>query len=190
MQRLRADQPIQGTEITMLDFWQWAYSSPLVNVERGVLAEYLVGCALDVVSTVRIPWDAFDLVYKDHEVEVKSSAYIQGWKQPQPTTPIFTISAALEQTQDATGKWVSDTKPVRHASVYVFALFAEKDREKAVANVLDVAAWEFYVLSTGRLDTELGTQKRVGIGTLSGMTSPVAYTALRGAVDEAIDTRH
>ena len=57
MRRLRADEPIPGVEGAAVgDFWSWAYSNPLMNVERGVLAEFLVGHALGVVDGVRASW--------------------------------------------------------------------------------------------------------------------------------------
>ena len=31
---------------TMLDFWKWAYSDILHNMQRGTFAEFIVKCAL------------------------------------------------------------------------------------------------------------------------------------------------
>lgn len=43
-------------------FWSWACSDLLSNAMRGVLAEYIVGLALDCVdSGTRTEWDAADL---------------------------------------------------------------------------------------------------------------------------------
>jgi len=76
--RLSAEEEIPGTESALMgDFWSWAYSNPLINVDRGVLAEFLVGHALGVVDGVREPWDPYNLVYSGHPVEVKSLSYIQ-----------------------------------------------------------------------------------------------------------------
>ena len=37
----------QGNKVsTVLDYWKWAHSCLLDNVERGAFAEYLVACAV------------------------------------------------------------------------------------------------------------------------------------------------
>lgn len=184
--RLTGDEPLHGTGATVKDFWAWAHSDLLMNVNRGTLAEWLVGSALGVVKGVRVSWDAFDLLYRGLPIEVKSSAYVQAWEQVRPTVPTFDIGAALEQSQDEAGAWISGTERVRPARAYVFCLFAETDRSKASTSVLDVKAWEFYVIRTARLNTELGTQKKMGISTLQQLAEPVLYSGLRSAVDEAI----
>jgi hypothetical protein len=55
----------------------------LNNAMRGVLAEYIVGLALECVDgRVRTEWDATDLCTdKGIRVEVKSSASLQSWPQ-------------------------------------------------------------------------------------------------------------
>ena len=170
----------------MGDFWSWAYSS-LINVDRGVLAEFLVGHALGVVDGVREPWEPYDLFYSEHPIEAKSSAYIQAWTQEgKLTTPSFGIEPTGAWIYDREGAYVHDPELKRRASVYVFCLYAETDLNKA--NVLDVPAWEFYVLSTRRIDAELGTQKKLGLLTLRKMVEPVRYSALRQRVDQALHT--
>lgn len=39
---------------TLLDFWRWAASDLVGNALRGILAEYIVACALDVPQSVRV----------------------------------------------------------------------------------------------------------------------------------------
>jgi hypothetical protein len=67
--------------LTLLDFWQWAYSDLLSNTNRGRLAEFIVARALSLgLTDVRIEWDAVDLVTPTGvKVEVKSAAYLQSW---------------------------------------------------------------------------------------------------------------
>jgi hypothetical protein len=56
-------------------FWRWAYSDFLSNAQRGVLAEYIVGTALNCLKEKRLEWDAHDLVTEDGiKIEVKSAA--------------------------------------------------------------------------------------------------------------------
>ena len=53
-QFIRPDEPITGLGTsTFGDFWSWAYSDILSNANRSVLAEYLVGYALDVLAAHR-----------------------------------------------------------------------------------------------------------------------------------------
>jgi hypothetical protein len=67
--------------------------------------------------------------------------------------------------------------PTRSADCYVFCLYPETDRDRA--DILDVAAWQFYVLSTGQIERELGDQKSVGLARIRSMCSPVGYHELR-----------
>lgn len=46
---------------TIRDFWQWSASDLVSNSTRGVLAEFLVVCALGLGTGVRDEWQAFDL---------------------------------------------------------------------------------------------------------------------------------
>ena len=63
------DEPLRdsrGGEVARLaDFWRWAHSDLLTNTERGILAEYIVACALGVHGGTRIAWDRYDLVTKE-----------------------------------------------------------------------------------------------------------------------------
>lgn len=51
--------------LSKADFYHWAYSDLLVNVNRGRFAEYIVATALGVAQTVREEWDAYDLKFND-----------------------------------------------------------------------------------------------------------------------------
>ena len=182
MNRLAPDTKIPGLGgETIGDFWAWAYSDLLINTTRGVFAEFLVGSALAVVSGIRGAWDAFDLLYEGSRIEVKSSAYVQRWPQERPST----ISWGIEERfayNVATDTWGDEQ--VRSADCYVFCLYTEKDRE--MANVLDLGKWKFYVLSTKRINRELGAQKRVGLGTIKSMTEPEDYGRLKERVDREL----
>ena len=77
---------------SLMDFWRWAYSDLIGNAERGVLAEYIVACALGIQDTERISWGKYDLLTKDKiAVEVKTSGYIQTWEQESLSKLIFGI---------------------------------------------------------------------------------------------------
>ncbi len=163
------------------DFWAWAYSDVLNNTTRAVLAEFIVGTALDAVGGVRMEWEPFDLLYGGVGVEVKSSAYVQRWEQKGPSAISWGIEERL--SFDSATNTLSPKKG-RRADCYVFCLYSETDRDHA--NVLDVAKWTFYVLSTEEINRRLGTQKRVSLSTIERMTGPVGYAALRERVDSVL----
>jgi hypothetical protein len=75
---------------TLLDFWWWAYSDLIDNTERGSIAEYLVAMACNLDNSVRISWDSYDLTMQGGiKIEVKSSAFLQSWKQKKTINSCF-----------------------------------------------------------------------------------------------------
>ena len=84
--RLTGDESLiapNGEKVgSLIDFWRWAYSDLVSNAERGILAEYIVSCALGINQTVRSPWNKYDLLTQDNvSIEVKTSGYLQAWEQ-------------------------------------------------------------------------------------------------------------
>jgi hypothetical protein len=146
----------------VLGFWQWAFSDIAGNALRGILAEYLVACALGVEDGTRTEWDAYDIRTRQGvKVEVKSAAYLQSWRQSKLSPITFGIQPAFGWDAE-TGE--SGTEHKRNADVYVFALL--KHQDKATLNPLDINQWEFYVLPAVTLDERLPTQKQISLGTL------------------------
>lgn len=144
-------------------FWRWASSDLLSNAMRGVLAEYIVGLAVDSVDgRTRTEWDAADLLTPSGlRVEVKSSAYLQSWQQQRPSTISFGIQPTFGW--DAATNTTS-TERKRQADVYVFSVFAATDR--AIADPLNLDQWIFYVMSTERLNAVAGEQKSITLASL------------------------
>ncbi len=156
-------------------FWQWGYSNILDNTIRGVVAEYIVAHALGVTQKPRSEWNSWDLETKTgRKIEVKSSAYLQSWKQDQDSVISFKI-AKKYGWDPSSGDF--DKIQQRHADIYIFCLFKEKNCKKA--NPLNTSQWDFYVIHTELLEAELGEQKSVGISTLELITSPITYGQLR-----------
>jgi len=143
-------------------FWNWAHSNFLSNAYRGVLAEYIVGKALECLPEKRTEWDAYDLLTKDGlKIEIKSSAYVQSWEQSKPSAIRFDI--AEKQSWDAQTNTYSESA-TRSADIYVFCVLAEKDKNKA--NPLDLDQWFFMVIPTYVLNDQVSKQKSVGLSTL------------------------
>jgi hypothetical protein len=166
---------------TLLNFWQWAYSDLVGNTERGILAEYLVALACGINENNRVGWDAYDLemIEKDiHiKIEVKSSAYLQTWKQKGHTKPRFGISESLawDYKQNILGK-----EKTRHADVYVFAFLAHE--YKSSLNPLDLNQWQFYVLATKQLSEYARSQKTISLKSLQSLTVSVAFNNLKNEI--------
>jgi hypothetical protein len=112
---------------SLIDFWSWAFSDLVGNTVRGALGEFLVAAAIGKTESPRIGWDAFDLQTTEGiRIEVKSTAYVQSWKQKALSKPIFSIRE--------THAWSKDTneyKPTkrRQADIYVFAVLAHQDKD-------------------------------------------------------------
>lgn len=146
----------------VLSFWQWSASDLITNTTRGRLAEYLVAYALGVADGARVEWDAYDLrTASGIKVEVKSASYVQSWQQTRPSTIAFGIRPTLGWEADTN---TYSTQIKRQADVYVFALLAHRD--KMTLDPLNVAQWQFYVLPTAILNTQVPLQKKVSFNTL------------------------
>jgi hypothetical protein len=153
-------------DATLLEFWQWSSSDLVGNTLRGVLAEYIVGLALGCLDHVRVEWDAVDLCWRCDQdrvirIEVKSTSYLQTWKQPKTSKPKFNIKKKQSPEPPLDG---DQPQPKRAADVYVFCLFDNGDHEdKTKLDPLDLGHWSFYVLSTKSLERAFGNQKSVSL---------------------------
>ncbi len=155
----------QPLPFSKLDFWRWAFDDLSGNTLRGIVAEFLVAQALGAVLEPRREWDSVDLrTPRGLTVEVKSSAYVQSWRQDRPSQIRFSV--APRAAWDAmTNNW--DRERRRRADVYVFALLAHED--KATLDPLNVEQWVFWILPAARLNQKLGEQKSIGLGTLESL---------------------
>lgn len=148
--------------VDLQSFHQWAYSDVLTNTQRGILAEHIVAKALEIDSTKRVEWEAYDLITKEGlKIEVKSSAYLQSWKQNGLSKISFGIQAT-KACNPSTNEYSKEQ--IRQADVYVFCLLHHK--EMATVNPLDLTQWTFYVLATKELNDKVPNQKSIGLSGL------------------------
>lgn len=125
----------------------------------GILAEYLVALACNIDDNARISWDAYDLKLDNGiRIEVKSSGYLQTWRQESYTKPVFSIrkTIAWDHKENAYEK-----EKKRQADVYVFALLAHKNQN--TLNPLDTRQWEFYIIHSQVLDKVVGDAKQISL---------------------------
>lgn len=190
-QRLSGAESVVGPDgkpvSSLLDYWTWSASDLLGNVQRGVLAEYLVSLALGGAASVRTPWDSFDArSAAGLTVEVKSASYIQQWSQ-RDYSPIKFPIRETTAWDPHTGKSIGD--PCRQAQVYVFALLAHKD--KATVNPLDTRQWTYFVLATSALNAHCQQQRSVGLTRLRDLGAREAsWKDLAQAVEESLNAVH
>lgn len=146
------------------------------NNLRGIFAEYLVAEALgdgwDVCEGSWYSWDIHNSEI-DTRVEVKSSAFIQKWFNGNMSKPIFDIAPRINGWD---GKNVTVVNG-RAADIYVFALHAEKDLNKA--DQRDVNQWEFRVVKSKSLPEK---QKTISFRPLNSLSKTISFTDLKTEV--------
>lgn len=165
---------------TLQDFWAWAYSDLVSNTARGKLAEYIVATAVGCESEIRPAWESFDLLSPQGiKIEVKSSAYLQSWKQKEFSRIEFGIAESRRWDGSA---YAAEKK--RQADVYVFCVLKHKVPE--TLNPLDLAQWEFYPVATRRLNVCFKQQKSLSLGSLRARCKAVAcaYAKLKAAIEK------
>jgi hypothetical protein len=170
-------------DMPLLQFWQWSQSNLLTNTLRGHLAEFIVASALGLSETVRVEWDAFDLVTDSGvKVEVKSAAYLQGWDQKRDSSISFSIRPT-RAWESATNSRHTDKK--RQADVYVFCLLHHRNANSV--NPLALEQWTFYVLPTSILDQAVAVQKNIALASLLRLDPTVCqYTELARAIKNCV----
>jgi len=151
------DQVIQ--KAALIDFWRWCCSDLMSNATRGILAEFIVAMAIDRHRSVRSEWDVYDLDTREGiKIEVKSSAYVQSWRQKDFSRIVYNIGS--------TRAWNSQTSRLdkaskRQADVYVFALLKHLDLE--TIDPLNLNQWTFFVVSRRTLDKLLPDAKTISL---------------------------
>ena len=170
-------------DFNLLSFWQWSSSDIVSNSTRGILAEYIVGKALECIKDddIRDEWGAYDLITQGGlRIEVKSAAYVQSWQQSGLSKISFKVPKTFGWDKE-TNKFDKEKK--RQADVYVFALLSHKD--KKTVNPLDISQWKFFVLPTKVLDERERSQHSITLPSLKKLTDSVSFFELGQAVDKA-----
>ena len=151
----------KGKQISsVLEFWQWAYSDIIGNIERGHFAEYLVARALNVRQNTRVEWDKYDVLTNDDiSIEVKSSGYVQTWQQKGKSK----ISFSIRTTRAFNSKANAYEREIkRQAQIYVFCVHNYEKKDEGL-NPLDMKQWDFYILPTEKLNMEVKEQKTISL---------------------------
>jgi hypothetical protein len=174
---LRDGQPL---DTRLIDFWRWAYSDLANNAQRGILAEYIVACALGVAHGVRREWDACDLTSSSQlRIEVKSASYLQSWSQKK----LSNISFSIRPTHSIQEDNVVSPESERQSDIYIFCVLHHKN--KTTLDPLNLNQWEFYVLPTRILNENYLERKSIRLSVLMKMNLRVAkFDQLAQCVEE------
>lgn len=172
-----------GIGIIIKDFWSWAYSDLLDNTGRGVMAEFLVYSSLKGAipprAQMRVNWLPFDVTSPSgRRIEVKSAAYLQSWTTDFPSQIQYDIAPKLAWNGHS---YASEAK--RNCDIFVFCLYTALTCDKSI---LDLDYWEFYVLPTSVLGTNIPTQKKISLSSLLKLEPAKTDYAGLGKVIETI----
>jgi hypothetical protein len=144
---------VGSKHFSVLEFWQYGFSSLNSNVLRGALAEFIVENALkgNTETEIRSPWGDYDVLYKGKKIEVKSCSYIQDWDQTKLSTIKWSGLKAKELYYSEAVKKFSDmnTGTDYKSDVYILALL--KNQDPANLDILDMDQWSFYVITKEKL---------------------------------------
>lgn len=167
---------------SLSDFWAWHSSDLLNNTLRGALAEFIIAISLDIdTNAPREDWTSYDLLWKDIRIEVKSAAYLQSWEQREHSKIRFSIAPSREWSPETS----YGTEITRHSDVYVFCLYSCKD--KATSNPMLLDHWNFFVISTNRLNQLFPSQRSISLATLES-ADPIAcdFYGINTAIKKAL----
>lgn len=172
-------------KFSVLEFWQYGFSSLNSNVLRGALAEFIVENALkdNLDIEVRSPWGDYDVLYKGKKIEVKCCSYIQDWDQVKFSTIQWSGLKAKElYYSEAVTKLSNLNKEVDYKSdIYVLALFKHQDH--TTLDILNMDQWCFYVLTKERLREISKNRSSVSLSLLNrNGVDPVSFSSLKDEI--------
>jgi hypothetical protein len=179
---------------SLLDFWRWAYSNLLHNMQRGTLAEFIVKSALDSHNvpenlSIKPEMSPYDLdgpviqsLCRASHIEVKSAAFVQLWDIKHPDRANFSIAPA--KLPDKDGDFKDDAPRQRNSDLYVFTVYTATDRTR---NILDLSWWEFYVCPTFILNEKYGEQKTITLKSVQKLCEPLSFNQLYDKIVEVCD---
>lgn len=172
-------------KFSVLEFWQYGFSSLNSNVLRGALAEFIVENALkdNMEIEIRSPWGDYDVLYKGKKIEVKCCSYIQDWDQNKLTTIQWSGLKAKElYYSEAVTKLSKLNKLADYkADIYVLALFKHQDH--ATLDILDMDQWCFYVLIKEKLREISKNRSSVSLSLLNrNGIDPVSFSSLKDSI--------
>jgi hypothetical protein len=163
----------RGLNRSVAQFREWALGDLKSPTTKGMIAEYLVRCAIGLDKAPALDWDYVDIRTPLGSIEVKSSSALSGGPVHRPVRPKFGIE--IKTPWDAIANdWAPHDPTRRHADVYVFCLHGETDSRQA--DPLDTTQWQFWIVPSVRLTAECGhSAKTVSVSRLSKIVQSVSF---------------
>lgn len=172
---LQGHEPFDGVDATVLDFWRFALSDLKMNNARGYFAEFLVARAVGATGP-RVEWHSYDVLAPDGTtIEVKTSAFLQAWKQRAVSRISFSgLKSRVWDEESGYG-----AEQTYNADVFVFAVQTATTHE--VYDALNTSQWRFYVLPRTALE-EFGYAS-IGLSNLERLAgTAITYAEIADAV--------
>jgi hypothetical protein len=171
---------------SVLEFWQYGFSTLNSNVIRGVLAEFIVENALKDTAEINLrnPWGDYDIVTNEGiKVEVKCCSYLQDWDQKELSRIVFTgLKARKLYWNPAVSEKVADEKGYK-ADIYIFALLKHRDPE--TLDILNLEQWCFYILTRSQLKEASDNGNSISLVRLKkNHIKPVHFTNIKRTIKE------
>lgn len=172
--------------LDVLSFWRWSNSELLGNTLRGILAEFIVASTIDVLDSPREEWDAYDLKTKNGlKIEIKSSSYLQSWRQKELSKIIF----GIQPTYSLENMNQYSQEKIRQSDIYIFCVLSHKDKNSV--DPLNLSQWDFYILETKILNEKVKTQKSIILSSLLKLNPiKIKYDCLKVEIEQLEKTRY
>lgn len=142
-------------DLTMGDFWRWAYSDLANSIQRSRLSEYIVVSSLNAAGIKSSQSDNlknfYDCLTEDgFRITIKSAAYIQSPDAEHPDCISFSITSPIGSNRQG-------------SDIYIFCLYKGMAESESPLN-LDL--WEFYVLRSSVLDEKRSSMRTITLPSL------------------------
>ena len=112
-------------------------------------------------------------------IQVKSAAFLQAWYQKEFSRISFSIKP--RRVFDSATNSFGET-PIRVAQVWIFALLSHKD--KLTLDPMDLAQWQFFVVSKTFLDSYQRSQESITLQSLLNLgIEPAGFLELAEKVE-------
>ncbi|MDH2907924.1 MAG: hypothetical protein PXX83_07515, partial [Candidatus Nitrosotalea sp.] len=122
----------------------------------GMMGQYIVAWALGIDNISNDTWQSYDLLSPNgKKIEVKTTSYLQVWKQVRKPIPQFKIRKTYAFSKDTGYSKTNDFQ----ADIYVLCYFFENNKE--IADVTNLNQWKFWVFQ--RTTIELLFEKRMTV---------------------------
>ncbi len=150
------------------DFRRWVLSDWTSPTTRALLAEFYVRIATGTETDLADDFNYVDIVLEDGStIEVKATAFLQpaGNGGLRKSSAKFEIGKKTWAWNSRLWDWLPEPDaPRRWADCYVLCL--ETMEDPALYDPLNLAQWEFFVVSTPAINETFGDQKSVTVGRL------------------------